>query len=221
MTHAFARRSRDTGDETHHRLGHVVFDPACAALFVVTADLAYHDHCIRIRVVVEHPHDIDVLQTVDRITANTDAGRLPDVRQLTHGFVGQGTGTRYDANPALLVNMPGHDADLDFVRRNDPWTVGADQHGAFALHCAPGCHHVANRHALRYTDDEIELGVHCLVDCGSSERRWNVDDGDCCACLRLGLLHRCVDRNPFEALPGFVGIDAGHKARAAIGILAA
>src|ERR1700730_10289082 len=115
MTHAFTGRSRYTGDEAHHRLGHVVLDPACAALLVVTADLADHDHCIRIRVIVEHPHDVKVLQTIDRITANADAGRLPDVRQLTHGLVGQGAGTRYDANPALLVNMAGHDADLDFV----------------------------------------------------------------------------------------------------------
>src|SRR5882724_7844847 len=137
MAHAFAGRSRHTGYETDHRLCHVVLDPAGTVLFILTADLPDHDHCISVRVVVEHPHDIDVLQAVDRIASNAYTGGLSDVRELTHGFVGQRAGTRYDAHPAFLVDVSRHDADLDFVGRNDTRTVRTDQHGPFSLHAPP------------------------------------------------------------------------------------
>ena len=69
-------------------------------------------------IVVEQPHDVDVLQAVDRIAADADAGRLsePQVHQLADRLVGERAGTRHDADAALLVDVPGHDADLDLIR---------------------------------------------------------------------------------------------------------
>src|SRR5882724_4485137 len=119
MAHAFAGRSRHTGDETDHGLCHVVLDPAGTVLFILTAVLPDHDHCISVRVIVEHPHDIDVLQAVDRIASTAVTRGLPAVRELTHGFVGQRAGPRYDTHPACLVDVSRHDADLDLVGRND------------------------------------------------------------------------------------------------------
>src|SRR3989338_7899785 len=136
MAHALAFRRGNARDETDYRLLHVVLDPARAFFLVAAADLADHDDRIGIRVVVEQLHHIDMLHAVDRIAADADAGRLPHAQrgELPDRLVSQRAGARYHADAALLVDVPRHDADLDFVRRNQPRTVRPDQYGALALH---------------------------------------------------------------------------------------
>src|SRR5690606_41705344 len=62
VTHPLSGRGGDAGNEAHHRLLHVVFCPECCVDFVGAADLADHDHCIGVRIVVEHLEHVDVLQ---------------------------------------------------------------------------------------------------------------------------------------------------------------
>src|SRR5207245_9665255 len=150
MTHAFAGRCGPTCDEANHRLLHMVLDPARTSLFGIAADLAYHDHGVGLRIVVEHLHHVDMLQAVHRIAANAHARRLPKtlLHQLANGFVGESTGARHHADAALLVNVAGHDADLDFVRRNYARTVVPDETRLLALHLLARANHVAHGYAL-------------------------------------------------------------------------
>src|ERR1700694_1639157 len=223
MAHALAWRSRNAGDKADHGFFHVGFYPTRTGLLGVAADLAHHDHRIGVGVVVEHLHDVDVLQSVDRVAADADTGRLaqPALHQLTDRFVRQCSRARDDADAALLVYLPGHDADLDFIGRDDAWTVGTDEDGVFALHAVTRANHVPDRYAFGDADDQVELGVDSLVDGGSGKGRGHVDDGDGRSGAFLGFLHGAVDRNTVEALTRLVGIHAGNKAVRAVGVVAA
>ncbi len=53
-------------------------DPVGGGFFVGAADLADHDDRVGVRIVVEQPQHVDVLQTIDRIAADADRGRLPE-----------------------------------------------------------------------------------------------------------------------------------------------
>jgi hypothetical protein len=72
MTHAFASRRRDASDETHNRLLHVGFAPARGFRLVGSTNFTDHDHRVSFGVVVEHAHDVDVFEAVDRVAANAD-----------------------------------------------------------------------------------------------------------------------------------------------------
>ena len=78
--------------------------------------------------------DVDVLQTVDRVTTDADSRRLAEAEfgQLTDGFVGQRAGARNDADAAFLVDVARHDADLHFVRGDETRAVRAEQQGLLA-----------------------------------------------------------------------------------------
>src|SRR5215213_8944816 len=125
VAHALAGRSGDAGDEADHRLGHVRLAPARRVGLVGAADLADHDHRVGARIVVEELHHVDVLEPVDRIAADADRARLAeaDLRELRDRLVGERAGAADDADPALPVNVPGHDADLDLVGRDQARAV--------------------------------------------------------------------------------------------------
>ena len=71
MPHAFSRRSGHAGDERSNGLFHMLTDPLGTFFFIRTADLTTHDNRIGVRVIVEQLHHIQVLQAVDRVSANT------------------------------------------------------------------------------------------------------------------------------------------------------
>ena len=129
MAHAFAFRGRNAGNETDHGLLHVAFDPARAFFFIAAANLADHDDCIGFGIVVEQAHHIDMLHPVDGIATNTHAGGLtiPQCTELPDRFISQRTGTRNHADAAFLVDVSGHDADLDLVRSDQAGTVWPDE----------------------------------------------------------------------------------------------
>ena len=85
------------------------------------------------------------------------------------------------------MNVARHDADLDFVGRDDAGTVGAKQERPATLHPVARADHVALRNAFGDADHDIEIGVDRLVDGRWGERRRHVDDPDVCAGRPLGL----------------------------------
>jgi hypothetical protein len=107
--------------------------------FIGTADFADHDHGIGVGVVVEGLHHVDVLETVDRVATNAHGGGLAqaDFGQHGHGFVRQRARTRHHTDAALAVNVARHDADLDFVGRDDAGAVGAQQQRLLARQRLP------------------------------------------------------------------------------------
>ena len=129
VAHAASGRRRLPGDESDHRLLHVRLHIGRGGLLRIAADLADHHDRVRVGILVEQSQRIQEIRADDRIAADADARRLPDsqFRQLAHRFIGQRAGARNHAHVAFLMNVPGHDADLAFARRNDARAVGPDQ----------------------------------------------------------------------------------------------
>ena len=125
MAHAFACRSGHARDETHDRLLHVQLAPTGGFRLVWATDFANHDDGIGVRVVIKEPHNINVLQTVDGVATNAHSAGLTqaDFGQLCHRFVGQCAGATDHTNAAFAVNVTWHDADFDFIRRDQTWAV--------------------------------------------------------------------------------------------------
>src|SRR5690606_36671820 len=216
MPHALARRGGDAGDEADHGLSHVVLDPARGVLLVGAADLADHDDGIGVGVVVEHLHDVDVLQAVHRVAADADGRRLADAKlgELAHRLVGERARARDDAHAPLLVDVARHDADLDLARRDDARAVRADEERPAALlaHAVAHLDHVAHRDALGDADDEVEVGLHGLPDRRGGEGRRDVDHRRVHARLLLGLGDGGEDGNALEVLARLLRIHAGDVA---------
>src|ERR1035438_1455304 len=168
MAHAPAGRGGGPRDETGDRLPAVVPDPGGGFLFSRTADFADHDHAMRFRVGLEQFNDVQVRGAVDRVTADTDTSGLADAAagELPNGFVGQGAAARNHADMALLVNVPGSDADtaaavriLAGAGRHNTGAIGADQPGRPAFHRALDLDHIVDRDAFGNADNKVQPGI--------------------------------------------------------------
>src|SRR5699024_9109739 len=82
VAHGLALGRGEAGDVADDRLGHVVLDEGCGALFGVAADLADHDDGFGVRVGLEGFESIDVRGADDRVSADADGGREAEVTQL-------------------------------------------------------------------------------------------------------------------------------------------
>ncbi len=84
-----------------------------------------------------------------------------------------------------------HDAQLAFARRDNAWTVRADEHGSgrTCLHQPLDLDHILNGNSLGNTDTEIKVGVHRFHHSVSSISGWNIDDGG----IRPGFADRFLD----------------------------
>src|SRR6056297_4144776 len=125
MAHATAWRRCAARDETGGGL------PATALLFICqelrsfflgrSTDLADHDDALGLVIGKEPFQHVDMLGALDRVTTDADAGGLAEahIRGLLDRLVGERARTGHDADGATLVDVPGHDADLAGVRRDD------------------------------------------------------------------------------------------------------
>src|SRR6185503_13401495 len=100
-----------------------------------TADLAHHDDAVSIGVFVEQLDSINEVRANDRVTADADTGRLTQLAagELSDGLIRECSASRHNANRALQVNMPGHDADLALAGRDDAGAIGPNEPGLSAL----------------------------------------------------------------------------------------
>src|SRR5207249_11194419 len=78
------------------------------------ADLTDHDNAPRLRILIEELDCIDEVRADDRISTDTDTGRLPDLppRELANRFIRQSPAARHDAYMACKMNMSRHDSHL-------------------------------------------------------------------------------------------------------------
>src|SRR5512139_2264980 len=114
--------------------------------------------------------------------------------------------------------MARHDADLDLVRRNEPWTVRPDEQRALALHPVARLQHVVHRNAFGDADHQIQLCLHRFVDGCRSPRRRHVDHRHGCTGRLPGIAHRGIHRDALELLAGLLRIHARHKTVCAVRI---
>src|SRR5882672_2125678 len=223
MPHPLARGRGDAGDEADHGLFHVHLHPARGVLLVAAADLADHDHGVGPGIVVEELQHLDVLDAVHRVAADADAGGLPEaeLHQLADRLVGQRARARHHADAPFLVDVTGHDADLDLVGRDQAGAIRPDEPSALPLHLVLGADHVAHRDALGDADHEVEVGLDRLVDRLSGERRRHVDHRDVGAGLLFGFPDGREDRDALVGFSGFLRVDAGDVAVPAVRVLLA
>ena len=227
VAHTFAGRGGNARNEPDHRLLHVGLAPTRRLGFIRATNFANHDDRVRIRVVIEQLHDIDVFEPVDRVPADTDGAGLaqPDLGQLRHRFIGQGAGTANHTNASFAVDVTRHDADLDFVRRNQTRTVGTQQQRVFATCCHPRAHpvahfqHVTHRDSLSDTDRQVKVGLHRFPYSGRGTcwRHVNHRRGGTGLCCRF--LDRGKDRDTENCLTRLLGVDASDKTVLSVGVL--
>src|SRR5262249_10938492 len=148
-----------------------------------TADLAEHEDCIRIRIVVEEPERIDEAGADDGITADSDARRLADSakRELVDAFVRERAALGDHADTPGLVNVTGHDADFRLARRDDAGTVRAYEPNALSFQRALDPDHVAYGNAFGDADDESNARIGRFEDGIGRARGRHIDHRDVAA----------------------------------------
>ncbi len=93
------RRSH-TSDVTHNWLGNVLLMYAAASSALPPILTDHHDRFGSAIFFFEHFEDVDKAGTVDRVAADTNAGRWTEtvIRGLFNRFIGQRTGTGNDTH---------------------------------------------------------------------------------------------------------------------------
>ena len=93
------------------------------------------------------------------------------------------------------MDVTWHDTNLTLAGLDNTWAIWSDQ-ASFVLrfHDRLDFDHVKGWDALRNADNEVHLGLDCLQDSVSGERRRNVDHGGLCIGGCLGFCHRAEDR---------------------------
>lgn len=131
MAHASAGRGRGTGDEGDDGLVGVTvgLQPLSSILLGRATNLTNHDDTLGLGVIGESLQAVNEVGSVERITANADAGGLTqvDIGSLSDSLVSQSTGARNDSDLSLLVDIAGHDTDLALLGLDNTGAVGADQ----------------------------------------------------------------------------------------------
>ena len=104
--------------------------------------------------------------TGDRVAADTDTGRLTEAGygRLCHGFVGQGAGTRHDADTTRQVDVTRHDADLAFARVMMPGQLGPIRRDRCFRDITLHFQHVECRHAFGDGNDQLHAGIDRFDD---------------------------------------------------------
>src|SRR5690554_8084271 len=103
VAHTLARRCSNTGNVGNHRLGYVLLDERSRFFLGSTTDFTDHDDGFGFRIFLQQLQNINEVGARNRITTDTDTGRLAKtvVSRLLDGFISQGAGTGYDANLTL------------------------------------------------------------------------------------------------------------------------
>jgi hypothetical protein len=198
VTHATAWRGSLSSDEADNGQVAVVVStkPVCGLFLGLSADLTNHDNSLCLRIVNEHGKDINEVGAVERITTDSNDGRLTElmVRGLVDSLVSEGAGAGYNSDLAFLVDVTRHDSDFALARLNDSGAVRSDKTGlVLGLHDGLDLDHVEGGDALSDADNEIHFGLDGLQDGVGSEGRGHVDDGSLGASGGFGLGDGAVD----------------------------
>mmetsp|Transcript_18199 Transcript_18199/g.39842 ORF Transcript_18199/g.39842 Transcript_18199/m.39842 type:complete len:202 (+) Transcript_18199:264-869(+) len=192
MSHTTPRRRSEASDEGHHGLlGHVVlFQPLGGILLCAASNLPNHDDAFCLGIVDEALEAIDEVGAVEGVTADANAGGLPEAGHagLVHSLVGERTRATDDANLAWGVDVARHDPHLALTGLDDAWAVRPDEAALVLPHQRMlHLHHVLLRNTLADADNQWNLRLQGLHDCRCCSRGWHVDDGRVAPSLLLRL----------------------------------
>src|SRR5688500_5070868 len=118
------------------------------------------------------------------------------------------------------MNVTRHDADLDFVGRNDAWTVRSYQSRFSSFHPVAGAYHIAHGDTFCDTDYQVQFRIHRFIDCRCGKRRRYIDYGNGRPCCLLCFLYRGENRNAVKVLAPFLRIDPGNKTFFSMSVIA-
>src|SRR4029077_13064467 len=118
-----------------------------------------------------------------------------------HRLVSERPGSRDHANVARLMDIPWHDANFAFTRRDHTRAVGSNQPAAGPAHIAADLYHVEHRHALGDADDQLDASRDRFQNRVGCKRGRHIDDGRVSSGRFARLLHRVENRNSFEVRP--------------------
>src|SRR5262245_8214095 len=177
-----------------------------------TPDLADHDDALGLVVAEEEVQAIDEIGPIDGVAADADAGGLPQAgrRGLGHRLVGQGPRPGNDADLALGMDMPRHDADLAFFRRDDARAIRPDQAGLGPAEDPLNPHHVQDRDALGDADRQRQAGIDGLQDGVRGKGRGHIDDCGGGPGFAHRLVHRVEHWQVQMGGAAFAGGDSAH-----------
>ena len=87
------------------------------SLLSLASDLSDHDDSLGGRVLDEQLQAVDEVCAVEGVATNTNTESLAQTHSagLVDSFVGQSSGPGDNSNTAGLVDVAGHDADLDSI----------------------------------------------------------------------------------------------------------
>ncbi len=123
-----------TSDVTHNWLGNMLFDVRCR-FFLSSTIYRRSSPIITITSVCgsfSNVRDVDKVEARDRVTADTNTGRLTKtvIRGLFNRFIGQCTRTGNDTPLTRFVNVTRLDTDFAFTRSDNARAVQADRTNA-------------------------------------------------------------------------------------------
>src|SRR5690606_2254576 len=205
-------RCSNTGNVGNHWLGYVLFDERSRFFFRGAADLTDHHDGLSLRIFLQKLQDIDEVGARNRITTDTNTGRLTvtEVRGLLDRFVGQRTLTGNDTDFTRLMDMARHDTDFAFAWSDHTRAVRADHTYAFAINVFFRIQHVDGRNAFSDAHDQLNACICGFNDGIFAERCRHVDDGRFCTGLLYCLTHGVEHRQAQMLGTAFSGADATH-----------
>ena len=117
------------GDKANNWFGEGILDISCCFLLCCSTDFPDHHDCFRFFVFLEQLKAVDEICPVYRVAADAHARRLPqpDVGELVHGFIGEGSASGDYTNAAFFVDWAGHDAYFAFSGRDHAGAVWSDE----------------------------------------------------------------------------------------------
>ena len=112
----------------------------------------------------------------NRVAANTDSGGEPNVGELEHHLVGEGTRLRDKTDLALTGDIRRSNANQALLRGDNTGAVRPDNAGNLlavlvhrSLRGSPELSGILHRHALGNDDDQTDLSLNSLKHGGFGE----------------------------------------------------
>src|SRR3990172_4967835 len=188
-------------------------DILCGALFCISPDLADHDNRVGLSVLFKHLQEVNKVCPIDRVSADSDACRLPKTGlcDLPDRLIGKGSAPRYHADPPFFMDKARHDPDLALLRVDDPGAVRPYEPALFSCHEPFGLDHIHHRDPLGNTDDQGDLRLYRFHDGICGKWRRDKDHRDIGPC-RIHSLPDCIEyRDALKLSPALAGSDPGHN----------
>ncbi len=200
VSHSFSWRGCSASDKCCHGFGDVILDVFCSLFFCIATNLANHQNDFSLIVILESLEEVDVRCAHDRVTTQSNAGRLaqPNLGGLPNGFIGQRSTAAHDADRTWFVNVTGHNSDLAFPWCDHSRTVRSNENRVASAHEVIHRNHVENWHPFGDGADHFDARIDRFANGIGREGCRNEDHARVGTRLLDGFFHRIKHGKPFD-----------------------